>query len=172
MVSRRVSRLFFSCLLLLTQFWSGRNILGQVQAFSVQHTTCRTTRNRGPCFMVDISFQVDEKSDEPQKQFDANGLEFEEGQTVRVSKEGLKAFQVPAKGKGSFDGTKFVADDSLPYLVVPVGLQGIVTRVFDSNALSANFPIRVKFETDDDADLSSPVPFVMHFEAREVEVVS
>ena len=133
-------------------------------------------RRLGRCFL-DPAF-VEKETETPEQQFDKTGQEFTIGKTVRVSKEGLKAHQVPPKGKGSFDGKKFVPDESLAYLILPVGLQGVVDKVIDTQAISANFPIRVKFAPkedaadDDDDALSPPVAFLMHFLPTELEVVS
>lgn len=109
----------------------------------------------------------------PEKQFDKNGKEFAEGQVVRICQEGLKAHQVPEKGKGAYDGFTFVADPSSPYLILPEGLRGFVVKVIDTKSISANLPIRVKFEPEVEIEegYSTPVPFVMHFLPQEVEIV-
>lgn len=134
--------------------------------------------------MVDPSSLYAEEDTEvvPEKQFDKNGKEFAENQTVRVVVDGLKAYQVPPKGRGSFDeATKaFVADAKLKYLVLPVGLRGVVNKVYDTESISANFPIRVKFEpsvaattttTTEEEGYSVPVPLVMHFSPQEIEII-
>lgn len=122
---------------------------------------------------MDPSLHVEEEVKLPEKQYDKNGKEFAEGQMVRICKEGLKAYQVSPKAKGSFDASKFVPDSSLPYLILPVGLRGVVTKVYDTESISANFPIRVKFEPDvlTEEGFSAPVTFLMHFAPLEVEIV-
>ena len=145
-----------------------------VDAFSAQQSKLRSLRrDLVRCFNVDPSLHVEEEVKLPEKQFDKNGKEFAEGQVVRICKEGLKAHQVPSKGKGSYDGTTFVADPSSPFLSLPVGLRGVVIRVIDTETVSANFPIRVKFEPQVEAEdgYSAPVPFLMHFLPQEVEIV-
>ena len=172
MVSRSFPGLLLSSALL---FLLGCVSLGGVQSFSLQPR--RLLQRSGKQIMgrrfMDPSF-VEQETAVPQKQFDKNGQEFVEGQVVRVCKEGLKAYQVPPKSKGTFDATTFVPDDSLPYFVIPVGLRGVVTRVYDTEAISANFPIRVKFEPDEltDEGYNPPVSFLMHFLPAEIEIVS
>jgi hypothetical protein len=110
----------------------------------------------------------------PEKMYDTNGLEFTEGALVRVCKPGLKAFQVSPKGRGSFDDTKaFQADPSSPYLVVPVGIRGTVQKIYDTETISANLPIQVKFRPDlaTEEGYSSPVSLLMHFLPEEIEMV-
>lgn len=102
---------------------------------------------------------------------DANGKEFKVGSLVRVAKEGLKAFQVPPKGLGYFDADKSFVAATSKYLVVPVGLRGLVTKVYDVDEVSANFPIQVKFEPGAyvDEGYDPPLQFLMHFTPEEVE---
>lgn len=106
---------------------------------------------------------------------DAKGQTISVGTVVRVVQENLKAYQVPPKGQGSFNEQReFVPredGDQRPYLLLPLGLKGIATKVYDENAVSANFPVQVKFEPgkyNDEYD--PPVPFSMHFLPEEVEV--
>ena len=122
---------------------------------------------------MDPLLHVEDDIDAPKKQFDKNGKEFEVGQKIRVRREGIKAHQVPSNATGIFDGTVFKADDSLPYLIVPAGLCGVVTKVIDTQVLSANFPIRVRFEPDEISGegFRAPASFVMHFGPQEVEIV-
>jgi hypothetical protein len=110
---------------------------------------------------------------------DANGKAISLGIIVRVVKEGLKACQVPPKGKGSFDSDKnFVPmpEDSpraLRSLKLPVGIRGVVTKVYDERQIGANFPIQVKFVPGENTDegYDPPVSFLMHFLANEIECV-
>lgn len=102
---------------------------------------------------------------------DANGKEFVVGGLIRVSSDDLKAYQVPLKGRGRFDAGKFVEHDK-PYMMLPVGLRGVVTKVYDVDDVSANFPVQVKFAPGENVDqVDTPVPFIMHFLATEIEVV-
>lgn len=101
------------------------------------------------------------------------------GIIVRVAKEGLKAYQVPPKGKGSFDrdDKKFVpipedAPRGMRNLQLPVGIRGVVTKVYgEQQIISANFPIQVKFVPGENTDegYDPPVPFLMHFLSNEIE---
>jgi hypothetical protein len=108
---------------------------------------------------------------------DANGKVISVGIIVRVAKEGLKACQVPLKGKGSFDSDKkFVpmpkdSPRGLRSLKIPVGIRGVVTKVYDERQIGANFPVQVKFVPGENIEegYDSPVPFLMHFLANEIE---
>ena len=94
---------------------------------------------------------------------DKNGKSFQVGSPVRVCKENVKAYQVPAKFHG----------ENGPYMVLPVGLEGKVSKVFDKSKISANFPVQVKFTPGEitDGGVDSPAPFTMHFGTNEVEMV-
>ena len=108
---------------------------------------------------------------------DANGKVISVGIIVRIAKEGLKACQVPPKGKGSFDSDKkFVpmpkdSPRGLRCLKLPVGIRGVVTKVYDERQIGANFPIQVKFVPGENTDegYDPPVSFLMHFLANEIE---
>jgi hypothetical protein len=104
------------------------------------------------------------------------------GNVVRVVVSNLRGYQVSAAGRGRFEENVFVPDPTLKYLLVPIGLQGTVEKVYDddNNVLSANLPIRVSFVVVTTADnerppLSPPQPpvdFSMHFAAAELELVT
>ena len=110
---------------------------------------------------------------------DPNGKEFTVGAVVRVCVEGTKTFQIPAKGCGSYDDDKkFVPQKEEPKkekksLKLPVGLRGTVAKVYDEREISANYPIQVKFEPGKNTEegYDSPVGFLMHFMAHELECV-
>ena len=110
---------------------------------------------------------------------DKNGKTIQVGVVVRVAVEGLKAYQVPIKGQGSFSAAKeFVpAAENSPRgtknLLLPVGIRGVVSKVYDYDDISANFPVQVKFlpgkNTEEGYD--PPVAFIMHFLTDEIECV-
>jgi hypothetical protein len=105
---------------------------------------------------------------------DDSGREYTVGAVVRVAKEGLKAFQVRPDAKGTFNDKKeFVPDKKLKYLVLPVGMRGTVTKVYNINEISANLPVQVKFDPGENNDegYDPPAPFIMHFEGSELECV-
>jgi hypothetical protein len=110
---------------------------------------------------------------------DKNGKELTVGSVVQISVPDLKAFQVQSKGFGHFeDGTfvPLVVDNTTPRafknLVLPVGMRGIVTKVYDPDgAVSVNLPVQVKFVPGAYPGLNPPVPFLMHFETNEIETV-
>jgi hypothetical protein len=109
---------------------------------------------------------------------DGNGKEFTKDCTVQTTKD-MKAFQVPKKGYGSFDGTTFVPLDAEgaarkdSCLVMPKGLRGIVNRVYNTDEFDTIMPIVVKFVSGDSmgGEIEPPVTFLMHLEEGEVEVV-
>jgi len=111
---------------------------------------------------------------------DPNGVEFTVGAVVRVCVEGLKTFQIGPKGLGFYDDDKnFVLETATPEtekgsLKLPVGLRGIVTKVYDEREISANYPILVKFEpgANTEEGYDSPVVFAMHFMPHELECIS
>jgi hypothetical protein len=103
------------------------------------------------------------------------------GSIVRVVVSGIKAYQVQPKGFGSFseDGTFCPAEKSgasrgTKNLQLPIGLTGIVTKIYDEeNHVSANHPIQAKFTPDaPHVEKYNPtVPFLMHFSPQELECV-
>lgn len=117
---------------------------------------------------------------EPQKQLDSNGNEFTVGRIVRVVASDLKAYHVMPKGHGKFDPTtkEFIpapggGERGVKNLVIPVGLRGVVTRVYDTHDIGSNLPILVKFAPGANVEegFDPPVPFIMHFDSHEVECV-
>lgn len=110
---------------------------------------------------------------------DKNGDSISVGCVVRVAAENLKAYQVPAKGYGKFNENKeFVpatagGERETKSLLLPVGLRGVVAKVYNVEAVSSNFPIQVKFTPGENTDegYDPPVAFLMHFGSREVECV-
>ena len=111
---------------------------------------------------------------------DKNGEMIGVGSVIRVAVENLKAHQVPAKAYGSFNEDKeFVPADegvsrSGKNLILPVGLRGVVSKVYNTEDISANLPIQVKFTPadkggNDEEGYDPPVAFMMHFNPREVE---
>lgn len=106
---------------------------------------------------------------------DINGKDIKVDTVVRVAVEGLKAYQVnPKSGYGSYNDKKeFVYNAEKPYLELPKGLVGVVTRVYDVDVIGANFPVLVKFTPGQhtESGFDTPVVFTMHFLAEEVECV-
>jgi hypothetical protein len=136
---------------------------------------------------------IDDDESIGERRNDDQMFPFAVGDTVRVVVPDLRGYQIPAKGRGRYEPTAtasttnhqqlvFVPDPSLPYLILPIGLQGIVEKVFDNSVLSANLPIRVSFITadnddddnhDDNSDTTPqpPVNFQMHFAVSELALV-
>jgi hypothetical protein len=112
-----------------------------------------------------------------QKQVDQNGREFIPGCIVRLVRP-MKAFHVQKFGK-ILENKVFVPlpDNEPPgsrYLELPLGLCGLVSQVYDVSNHDASQPIVVKFSPGmycGEEGFNTPVPFTMHFESTEVEVV-
>lgn len=156
-----------------------------VTAFSpVPYLNTRSFANRqtsfADSFFVDGT-QKQEKTTDIEPVLDAKGNTVTVGAVVRVAVNGLEAYQILPKAKGSFNENKeFVPDtddDTRPVgrkcLLLPVGMCGVVTKVFNVDEVSANFPIQVKFQpgsyTEEGYD--PPAAFLMHFDNNEVELV-
>ena len=111
---------------------------------------------------------------------DKEGNAIGKGSVVKVIAPDLKAYQVSPKGFGSFaESGEFVpaepsSDRGTKSLKLPIGLTGVVTKVYDESKISSNLPIQVKFVPGayPDAEFDPPVPFLMHFKADEVEWVA
>jgi hypothetical protein len=131
--------------------------------------------------MIDALFSEPVKTfvSKPDEIVDNNGKTFVVGSVVRVSVDGIKQYQIPPKGIGSFDSQKqFVKDESTDksvkkFLALPVGLRGTVTKVYNIDDVSANFPVQVKFESGKHTDegFDPPSTFSMHFVPHEIECV-
>lgn len=108
---------------------------------------------------------------------DSEGNELKVGSIIKVAVEGLKAFQVNKKGFGSFVDGEFSPNQDASerrdkHLELPVGLRGIVTKLYDVDEISSNLPIQAKFEPGKhDSEPDPPVTFLMHFSPNEVEAV-
>jgi hypothetical protein len=106
------------------------------------------------------------------EQRDVNDNVITVGCVVKVIAENLKAYHVPPGGYGKFQGGKFHPDPLQKFMAIPVGLKGVVTKVYNVQDISAQTPIQVKFEpNDDDDEIQSPMVFQMHFHTYEVQVV-
>jgi hypothetical protein len=104
---------------------------------------------------------------------------FTVGAVVRVAAEGIKAYQVKPQGFGKFDENKnFVpatkgGPRGTKNLLIPVGMRGVVTKAYNVDDISANFPIQVKFTPGENVDegYDPPVPLLMHLLPEELELV-
>lgn len=155
------------------------------------YATAFTIQNRNPTssfahakisqFMVSdpmVSF------DSTQKITDSNGVEFTEGCTIQICSE-VKAYQVPKKGFGSFDAesNKFIPLEGVDdvgsvarvdkCLVIPKGMRGKITKVYDISEYDASLPLIAKFQDGEGygGNFEPPVTFLMHFDTYEIEVV-
>jgi hypothetical protein len=132
------------------------------------------------CRLMMTSFVESTPSSEPIVQVlnDKSGKEITSGAVVRVTVEGLKAFQIAPKGQGCYDSAKqFVPtpkeSTTGKYLIVPAGLRGVVTKIYDMEVISANFPVQVKFQPGEHVEegFEAPMAFLMHFLPEELECI-
>eukprot|EP00979_Chaetoceros_neogracilis_P011259 scaffold2727_cov275-Chaetoceros_neogracile.AAC.30 len=88
---------------------------------------------------------------------DGNGVKFTKDGTVQTTKL-MKAYQSRKKGYGSYEGTTFVPLDmekeggvtrADKCFVIPMGLRGIVSKVYDLDEFDASQPIVAKFIAGD-----------------------
>lgn len=124
-----------------------------------------------------MSIEQQEAATEKEVLKDSQGKEIVEGSTVQVSAAGLQAFHVNKKAHGSFnDEGQFVPTVDAKKrkdkaLILPIGMRGVVTRIYDIDEISSNLPVRVVFEPNDDEKWSPPLKFIMHFDTNEIECV-
>jgi len=189
-----ISPVFLPVLLLLLSLIGSNSC---VTAFTIFRVAGKTTVQANTCFSrnaiflqdslesssMPITFQEEGTSTKFESDHntivDRNGREFTVGAIARIVVDNLKAYQVSVKGQGSYNEKKeFVPLDTEQtekgrYLVLPVGIRGTITKVYNVDEVSANFPIQVKFEPGKNTDegYDPPVPFVMHFLEQEIEVV-
>jgi hypothetical protein len=139
-------------------------------------------------------------------QTDINGQTFTPGRTVSVVTDSIHAHSVPKSSYGTFHVTtgEFIPRDAgtdndnttdggggtttsttrkTACLVLPLGLRGIVERVYDTNTWDRARPIVVKFNMGYDRTIAEeegrgsdvryniPKEFRMHFDATELEIV-
>lgn len=112
---------------------------------------------------------------------DSQGNEILVGTVVQIVVPGLKAYHVKGKGFGLFEHGSFVpleisesTGGRAKYLLLPVGMRGVVTKVFDvEGAVSSNLPVQVKFVPGEHVveGLDPPVLLSMHFDPSEIVAV-
>jgi hypothetical protein len=135
------------------------------------------------CMTADNPFATEAATAQNAEVKDKSGNVFQVGGIVRIVRENLKAYQVPPKGYGSFDSDKkfvpILSENDAPpsrskkNLVLPVGMRGTITKIYERKDISANLPVQVKFTPGENLDegYDPPVPFSMHFQPMEVECV-
>ena len=165
--------LLFLCACLST------TIIESFQVSPAQHSTNRmsqSTHQRRPLLFA-LAASSNPIAVNTETQFshqDKNGKDISVDSIVRVAASGLKAYQVNKAGFGSYNDKKeFVYNSQSMYLIIPEGLRGKVTRVYDEDVIGANYPILVKFIPGELIDEGYDVPFAftMHFLPDEIECV-
>jgi len=110
---------------------------------------------------------------------DPNGQVFLLHSTVKIITPNIKAHHVSSKGFGTFseDSKTFTpasenAERKDRCLVLPLGLMGKVTQIYDSGDSDSSLPLQVKFTPGQSGAYDVPVAFTMHLDTTEVEVIS
>jgi hypothetical protein len=110
---------------------------------------------------------------------DPNGNVFLLHSTVKIITPNIKAHHVASKGFGTFseDSKTFTpasenAERKDKCLVLPLGLMGKVTQIYDSGDSDSSLPLQVKFTPGQSGAYDVPVAFTMHLDTTEVEVIS
>lgn len=145
-------------------------LIGCVSAFAPSPALSRTT------IVARMAARTEESTYMLQ---DSKGNDLRIGTIIKVTTENLKAYQVNKKGQGSFVDGKFVkaaegtTERGKKNLVVPVGMCGIVTKLYNVEDVAANCPICARFEPGqhNDDGFDPPVKFLMHFTGSEIEAV-
>mmetsp|Transcript_14775 Transcript_14775/g.21105 ORF Transcript_14775/g.21105 Transcript_14775/m.21105 type:complete len:189 (+) Transcript_14775:110-676(+) len=131
-----------------------------------------------PTLSDDIT-NSDPEPEHYERKLDKNGNEFLPGSSVKLVSS-MNAFHVNPKSYGRFDPiTKtFIpvaanAERKEKCLVIPEGMIGSITMVYNEHEFDANLPIKVKFskKPEENGGYILPLSFLMHFETHEVEVV-
>jgi hypothetical protein len=158
-----------------------RNSIGHRRIFLPSREGPRNTRETFLTLLVEANRDPIVAQEEPEVVVvnDKNGTPIEVGCVVRVAKE-MEAYQVPAKGRGSYNERKeFVpiekeASRARQNLLLPEGIRGVVIKTYNSEDISANFPVKVQFTPGENTDegYDPPVAFIMHFDPSEIECVS
>lgn len=124
------------------------------------------------------------KKPEVKVQVDANGKVFSPGAAVAISpNRSVKNYAVPKGAYGTFDPSsgEFIPQDKTnatrgtSCLVLPGGLRGEVTKIYNTNEWDRAHPIVVKFKAGEDREggggFDVPKTFSMHLDAVELEVL-
>lgn len=142
--------------------------------------------------VVDDTATTTTTAQEEMVQTDVNGLTFTPECTVSVVTDTINVHSVPKSCYGTFhlttgeliprDDDNTTADKGTrktACLVLPIGLRGIVERVYDANTWDRARPIVVKFSMgydrtaaeDGGVRFNIPKEFRMHFDATELKIV-
>ena len=136
-------------------------------------------------FFADATESKNAQQPEEKIQTDVNGNIISLGSIVQITKANIKAYSVPKDIHGSFNPTtnKFIPQDitkksrKTNCLILPIGLRGKVSKIYNTNEWDRTHPIMVKFNAGDDREEEDnglfhiPKAFMMHFDADEIEVL-
>ena len=111
---------------------------------------------------------------------DINGKEISVGSLIAIASTSnpIKAHSVHESNYGQFDiSQEFIPQDkstmtrATSCLVLPVGLRGEVTKIYNTNEWDRTHPILVNFKTGEESGYNLPKSFSFHVDANEVEVL-
>ena len=112
---------------------------------------------------------------------DINGKEISVGSLIAIASTSnpIKAHSVHESNYGQFDpiSQEFIPQDkstmtrATSCLVLPVGLRGEVTKIYNTNEWDRTHPILVNFKTGEESGYNLPKAFSLHVDANEVEVL-
>ena len=121
------------------------------------------------------------KTIEEKIHLDINGKEISVGSLIAIASTSnpIKAHSVPPIMYGQFDHTsqEFIPQDkstmsrATSCLVLPVGLRGEVTKIYNTNEWDRTHPILVNFKAGEESSFNLLKAFSLHVDANEVEVL-
>ena len=158
------------------------NVHGFMSYSRISKTTSTTTTLQSDLFAdVTPTTQQPNKIIEDKIQSDINGKEISVGSLIAIASTSnpIKAHSVHEANYGKFDSTsqEFIPQDkstmsrATSCLVLPVGLRGEVTKIYNTNEWDRTHPILVNFKAGEESGYILPKVFSLHVDANEVEVL-
>ena len=169
--------LYTAFLLLLISTY---NVHGFMSYNRISKTTSSTTTLQSDLFAdVTPTQPSNAKTIEEKIHLAINGKEISVGSLIAIASttNPIKAHSVPESNYGQFDPTsqEFIPQDkstmtrTTSCLVLPVGLRGEVTKIYNTNEWDRTHPILINFKSGN--GFSLPKAFSLHVDANEVEVL-
>jgi len=167
--------LYTAFLLLLISTY---NVHGFMPYIRISKTTSTTTTLQSDLF-ADVTPTQPSKIEE-KIHLAINGKEISVGSLIAIASTSnpIKAHSVPPIMYGQFDTTsQFIPQDistmsrATSCLVLPVGLRGEVTKIYNTNEWDRTHPILVNFKAGEESSFNLLKAFSLHVDANEVEVL-
>jgi len=154
------------------------NVHGFISCSRISKTTSTTLQSD---LFADVTPQQPSKIIEEKIHLDINGKEISVGSLIAIASTSnpIKAHSVPPIMYGQFDPTshEFIPQDkstmtrATSCLVLPVGLRGEVTKIYNTNEWDRTHPILVNFKAGEESSFNLLKAFSLHVDANEVEVL-